>query len=173
MKIPFRIRLFRPFRRRPKYIIIHDVNCMYDSYGEVKNDTVRFQTNKFRNYQYRIHMQADINYHFIIEKINDDFEVVLGRPFAVDCIYEDIPDIYRNSLHVAIMGSCDFNIPTDRLYKKIVYNVLAPSKLLFNIPVSRILTHNEISTNKEIDCPGSYFDKALLISHYKSMIISK
>ena len=173
MKIPFKIRWFEPFRRMPKYIILHDVGCSAANISEVRLDTAKFQTNLLRAKQFTLNMEPDLNFHYVLERIGEDYEVILGRPFAVDCTYPDIPTNYRNSIHVCLMGSYDYDIPDDRLYKKLSYNILSPASKIFKIPPNRIVLHSEVSIDKELACPGSFFNKDTMIAHFKSMLLAK
>jgi hypothetical protein len=171
MRIPFKIRLFNKFVKRPRYIIIHDVSCQVADAAELRIDNEKFQTNELRTREYTEVMQPDLNYHFIVEKIKTDYEVLLGRPFAVHCEYDDIINPYNFAFHICVMGNYDYDIPDRRMYQKIAYSILAPLMRTFKIPPPRILLHSEISTNKELNCPGTFFDKKLLISYMKNLRI--
>ena len=167
MKIPFKIRLFDVMKKLPRYIIIHDINCMTPNAESLRIDNKKFQTAKMRILQYQKHMQADLNYHFIVDRIDKDYEVILGRPLATLCEYDDIRDPYHWSFHIGVMGNYDYDIPELRLYQKIAYNILSPMIKLYKIDPTRVLLHSEI--NKEMQCPGNYFDKMKLMSYLKMM----
>ena len=170
MKIPYKIRLFDRFVKQPKYIVIHDVSCMAASSAKVRLDNANPQTNDLRTIEYTQQMQPDLNYHFIVEKIKEDYEVLLGRPMAVHCDYDDIPTPYNFAFHVCLMGNYNYDIPDVRFYKKICYNILAPMMKLYKINPNRIYLHSELTTT-EAECPGEFFDKQRLLNYLKSMRI--
>jgi len=172
MKIPFKIRQFDPFKKFPRYIVIHDVSCMNTQIDKLRLDSPKFQTNILRNQQYIIDMQPDLNYHYIVEKIGEDYEVILGRPFATYCEYDDIKNPYNHSIHICVMGNYNFDIPAKRLYQKIVYSIISPLIRQFKFPKDRIVLHSEISTDQSVVCPGTFFDKNILMNHVKSMLIT-
>jgi len=170
MKIPFKIRLFDKFVKRPKYIIIHDVSCMAQESAILRLDNAKPQTNDLRIWNYTKDMVPDLNYHFIVEKIKEDYEVLLGRPFAVHCDYTDIKSPFNFAFHICIMGNFSYDIPEVRLYQKICYNILSPLMRLYKINADKIYLHSEL-TDDEINCPGDFFDKQRLLNYLKSMRI--
>lgn len=173
MKIPFKIRLFNPFKKTPRYIVLHDVSCMSSDLAEVRLDKKRAQTGKLRSYQYIKQMEPDLNYHYVVEMIEEDYEVLTGRPFAVFCDYPDILSPMDYSFHICLMGNYNYDIPDRRVYQKICYNLLSPMMRLYKIPISRILTHSEVSQEKDLKCPGNFFDKDLLLNYLKGMLLAK
>ncbi len=173
MKIPYKIRLMDKFKRPPRYIILHDITCQAPSAEALRIDSEVPQINKLRTIMYTKNMEPDLNYHFVVERVGEDYEAIMGRPLAVMCNYPDIPSPFNNSFHVCVMGSFEYDIPDRREYQKLAYNILSPMIRFFNIGIDRIYTHKEISTNKEIACPGTFFDKNLVINQLKSMLINK
>jgi len=171
MKIPFKIKLFDRLRKIPRYIIIHDVSCMAPEDPALRLDNKRPQTHLLRQRLYLNKMEPDLNYHYIIEEIGEEFEVMLGRPFGVMCNHPDIPSEYLFAFHICIMGNFDYSIPAKRLYDKLCYNVLAPLIYLHKIPKTRIFLHNELV--KGSTCPGSFFDKNALLAKLPQFLITK
>ncbi len=171
MKIPFKPSLMKTRYRKPRWIIIHHTSEIYD-----------IPSSRIDNGKYQLpgvlkgvleKKQADINYHYIIEKIDDDYQVLAGRPFVYICEWDDIPfNINENSIHIACLGSYDFKIPEPRLYEVLAYRLINPLIRVFHtLRPEKILLHNEVSTNEKITCPGEFFDKAILISMVKRFII--
>ena len=169
MQIPFKIRQFNRIVVMPRFVIIHDVNCQAHNFGSVKIDNKECQINKLRNIEYKINNQPDLNYHYVVEMIREDYEALMGRPFGVRCDYPDIPRPHEFAFHVCIMGDFNLDIPDNRLYQKIAYNILAPTLKMFRIPMANIFLHSEVTTDKEIHCPGNFFDKKRMINQLRSM----
>ncbi len=170
MRIPLRYSLLSIRRTKIRYIIIHQTSCQYIS-PESKIDNNKYQLpgiigNVFEK------KQIDINYHFIIDKIKDDYQIISCRPFVTLCEYDDIdPDINKAAIHVALIGNYDYKIPDLRLYDILAYRLLNPLMKFLPIVYHRIYLHNEISKNKLETCPGAFFDKQKLISSIKKFII--
>jgi hypothetical protein len=116
--------------------------------------------------------EFDLNYHFIVEKIKDDYETLFGRPLNAICEYDDIVSPYDAAIHVGVMGNFNFDIPPERLYKQIAYRVLGPMMMYFRIDKSKILLHREVSSD-QAECPGTNFNKARLLSYVKTMVIPR
>lgn len=173
MKLPYRPKSLPPSERRFSAIIIHDVSCQYEDLVEFMKDTPKFQVGRMRSMSFVLDGEYDVNYHFIVEKINDDYEAIVGRPLFAKCIYPDIPDMYMYSIHVAAMGDFDADNPEDRLYQALAYKVIIPMMRLFRISPNRVVLHRDVSTDETIGCPGKFFRKNLLDSYIKSWKISK
>jgi hypothetical protein len=131
------------------------------------------QVNKLRGMEYLVQMEADLNYHFVIETLGEDYEAIMGRPLAVHCHYPDIRSPYDFAFHVCLMGDSNNFVPTLRCYKKICYSVLSPLMKMFRININNIVLHKEVSDDKEMDCPGNLFDKHVLIAQLRNLLINK
>ena len=171
MRVPLKIRLFDKFVKLPRYVIVHDISCQVPSAAELRLDNEKYQTNLLRTREFTEQMEPDVNYHFVVEKIKNEYEILLGRPFAVHCNYEDIINPYNFAFHVCVMGHYDYDIPERRMYQKMCYAIFAPIMRMYKIPPQRIFLHSEISTDKKLKCPGTFFDKKLLMSYLKNMRI--
>ena len=171
MKIPLKIKLFDRLRKIPRFIIIHDVSCQAPEDPALRIDNKKPQMNLLRTRLYLNKMEPDVNYHFVLEEIGEEFEVNLGRPMGVACNYPDIPSQYVFAFHVCVMGNYDYAIPSIRLYEKLCYSVLAPLIYQFKIPMKRIFLHNELV--KGSTCPGSFFDINMVRSKLPQFLITK
>lgn len=140
-------------RGRPTWIVVHHTICQPVS-PEALLDKSKFQTSKIRTYNVIIEKRADINFHFIVEKVDDDFEVVFGRPIVAECEFDDIPNDYYRSIHVGILGDYDVQNASVRLYNVLCYRLLVPLMRMFAIPIDRVVFHRDISTDKNCTCPG-------------------
>ena len=115
---------------------------------------------------------ADVNYHYIIDKIQDEYVPIITRPFIYLCEWDDIhADINKRAIHVALMGSYDFKIPEKRCYEILAFRVLNPFMKMFHIAPNKIKFHNEVSDNKDLSCPGDFIDKEIVISMVRRFVI--
>lgn len=170
MKIPFRYSLLKIRRTKIRYVVLHQTTCQYPA-PESKIDTSKFQIpgligNMFEK------KQPDINYHFVIDKIKDDYQVIMCRPFVTLCEFPDIdPDINNAAIHIAVMGNYDYKIPDLRLYEVITYRLLNPLMKFLPITYHRIYFHHEISKDELETCPGAFMDKQKLVSMLKRFVV--
>lgn len=170
MLIPYRPKILPIVRAKPRYIIIHDLQCMYHGIDQVKIDAKKSQMMKARDYNWILNGQPDVNYHFICEKIGKDYETLSGRPLGRMCQYPDIPDVYdTKAIHIAAMGRYSVIKPEMRFYQQMAYRPISSMMYLFGIPMTNIYLHHEISNDKKMACPGPFFDKKVLLSQIKVM----
>lgn len=170
MKLPIRQSLLKIRHTKIKYIVIHQSICQYET-PETKIDNAKFQTsNLIGNVLEK--KQPDVNFHFILDKIKDDYYIISGRPFVSMCDFNDInSDINTSAIHIALMGSYDFKVPEQRMYDILAYRLLNPLMKQFGINPSRIYLHHEISNNKEETCPGNFIDKEKLITVIRKFVV--
>jgi len=170
MRLPFKPSLLKVRRKKIKWIILHHTVELYPS-PEAKIDNAKFQLPFLYNNAIEQNT-ADINYHFVIEKIKNDYHAITTRPFSYLCQWDDIsPDINERAAHVALLGSYDFKIPEVRLLEVLSYKILNPLLKIFAIPPSRIKLHRDVSDNKELTCPGDFIDLARIQSLVRRYVI--
>jgi len=139
------------------------VNCGFAGLTNFYIDTVKFQTNELRTTDFVLNDRPDLNFHYVVEKIQDDWQAVVGRPISAKCEYDDIPStISETALHVAMMGNYNFMISDLRAVKQLAYKVITPMMQLFNINRDRIYFHNELAPDS--GCPGKLLDKDLILA---------
>ncbi len=169
-RIPFRISLLPKRRLSVKYIIVHHTVCLYPA-PSARVDNPKYQLKGIANNVLE-KKAPDINYHFIIDRIGEDFNPIMCRPFVTLCDFPDIhPDVNKRAIHVAVLGNYNFKVVQKRLYEVLSYKVINPFLKLYGRPPSRIKLHSEVSTNKDESCPGVFFDKAVLISMSRRFLI--
>ena len=171
MKIPIKPRLFKRDIRRFRYIIIHDITCQFPGDFKFYKDSPITQTPLLRAYNFSKTDDTDLNYHIMVEKVGDDFESILCRPFTAMCEFDDIVSPYDISIHIGVMGSYDFENPSARFYKQLAYRAIAPFMATFRIPIGNVLMHNEVSSDQP--CPGVFFSKDRMINSLKEMELKK
>lgn len=171
MLLPYKPVLLPKAIKRYKYIIIHDLTCMFTGIDQAKHDSKKSQIGSLRGYNWILNGQMELNYHFIVEKIGRDYETVMGRPFHKLCVFNDIPSPYdMSSLHIAMAGHYKIMKPSKRFYMQMGYRAIAPLVKWFSISVNNIYLHSEVSTNKDIACPGPFFNKNVFLSSLKPMM---
>jgi len=162
-KMIFRPSFLKIRRMAVKWVILHDTIELYDR-PEIEIDTGRYQY-PFIVKSAMEKASPDINYHYIIEKVGDDYIPLSTRPITHLCDWDDIdPNINNRALHIALLGNYNYKIPENRLYNVLAYRIISPLMKIYALPQSRIKTHSEVSNNKDLVCPGEFFDKDLLIS---------
>lgn len=172
MKIPFKPSRLSMRRRPVKYLIIHHTAELYPQEA-ARIDNSKYQINSLFNGVLE-DKSPDINYHFVLDKIKDDYVAVTCRPFVTLCEWNDISDDINNAaLHIALLGSYDFKVPEKRAYEVLAYRIVNPLLKMFGLPQSdtRILLHSEVSSDEDLSCPGEFFDKAILISMVKRFVM--
>ena len=170
MKLPFKPSLLKVRRKSIKWIILHHTEELYPS-PEAKIDNSKFQLPFLYNNAIEQN-SPDINYHFVVEKIKDDYHVITTRPFVYLCEWTDISnDINERAAHVALLGSYDYKIPEIRLMEVLSYKLLNPMLKMFGLSPSRIKLHRDVSSNEDLTCPGDFVDRDKIISLVRRFVI--
>jgi len=173
MIVPYKPPYFTKATRKFKYIIIHDLSCRFDKMSRAEIDDKKAIVGHLRTYNWVFNDQFDLPFHFLCEKIGRDYETIMGTPFCYRIVYDDIPSQYDVSIHIGIACDCSVSAPSMRSYQQIGYRSIASIMRWFGIPISNILLHREVSTNKDSVCPGMLFDKNKLISAIRPLILMK
>jgi hypothetical protein len=170
MKIPLRPFTLKYNVRWPKVIVIHHTAELELNSSGVVLDKSSFQTSKLQRANYQIYKETDPPYHFIVELIDDDYQVIVCKPLFTKCIFNDIPEEFDESIHIGILGDYDSDIPPTRLYSILSYKLIIPFMRLFKITEDKIYLHRELSTEDKITCPGQYFLKNKLITSLRPLL---
>ena len=170
MKMPLKPALMDIRRQSVKWIILHHTAEMYDI-PSARIDNSKYQLPAlFKGVMEK--KQADINYHYVLEKVKEDYIPIACRPISYLCEWDDIDNNINNrAIHVALLGSYDFKIPEKRCYEILAYKLLNPMLKLFHIPPSKIKFHRDVSNNKELTCPGEFIDEAVVISMIRKFVV--
>lgn len=169
-KIPLRPSLLKRRRQSVKWIILHHTSEIYDI------PSARIDNNKFQMpaiYKGVLEKKdPDVNYHFVVEKIKGDYNVIMARPFVYMCDWEDI-DVNMNNraIHISLLGNYDFTIPKLRMYQILAFRLINPLLRLFNLSPNKIKFHRDVSSNKDLSCPGDFVDEGRLISQVRRYIV--
>jgi hypothetical protein len=172
MKMPFKAALLNIRRGTVKWIIIHHTAEMYPA-PESRIDNAKFQLPGIINGVLE-KSDPDINYHYIIEKIKQDYVPMVCRPISSLCDWDDIPDdLNKRALHIAMMGSYDFKVPERRLYEVLSYRLISPMMKIYGLNPKRVKFHRDVSTDKDISCPGDFADRGKLEATIRRFMITK
>lgn len=156
---------------KPKYIVIHDSSCLNNIESALITDSEQIGVGALKIASIRKLGLDDYNFHFIVDKIGEDYEVVAGRPMTVKCDFPDLDPVYQNSLHVIILCDLNIDMPNNRLYKVLSYRCLAPLLKMLKIssdPYKAIVFHRDVETKrKDLKCPGDFLAKEVLMAQVR------
>ena len=169
-RIPLRPSMLTRRRQSVKWIVLHHTAEMYEN-PESRIDNPKYQMpGIFKGVLEK--KQGDINYHYIVEQIKSDYVVITGRPFVYLCDWDDIDtNINNRAIHVALMGNYDFKVPELRMYQVLAFRLLNPLIRHFNLTPKRVKFHRDISSNKELSCPGDFVDEGRMIAQIRRFIV--
>ncbi len=131
---------------KPEYIIIH-CSATEDS------GTVSWQA--IRRYHMGTLGWTDIGYHAGIELVNNEFELIVGRPLNAGGAHCRADSMNGRSLGICFVGNYDNNPPPPEMLTLGARHVAALCEI-FGIPVERVQGHRDFESKKT--CPGSAFD---------------
>ena len=172
MRMPFKAALLNIRRGPVKWIIIHHTAEMYPA-PESRIDNAKYQIPGIVNGVLE-KSAPDINYNYIIEKVKEDYIPIVCRPVSSLCEWDDIPDdINKRAVHVAMMGSYDFKVPERRLYEILSYRLISPMIKIYGLNPKRVKFHRDVSTNKELSCPGDFADRGKLEATIRRFMITR
>jgi hypothetical protein len=170
MKIPLKPSLMKIRRGKVKWIILHHTSELYKNPAS-KIDNAKFQVQGLSKGVLEM-KHSDVNYHYVIEKIDEEYYPFVCRPFVYLCEWDDIDaNINNRAIHVALLGNYDFKVPQKRMYEVLAFRLLNPMLKMFKLDPSRIKFHNEVSSDEELTCPGDFIDKEVVISMVRRFVI--
>ena len=70
-----------------------------------------------------------------------------------------------------MLGSYDFKIPNKRLFEVLSYRLINPFLKMYSLNPERVLFHNEVSNSKELECPGNFVDKNVIIAIIRKYLL--
>ena len=172
MRMPFKAALLNVRRGPVKWIIIHHTAELYEA-PESRVDNAKFQMKGLINGVLE-KSAPDISYHYVIDKIKDDYIPIVCRPVSSLCEWDDIPDdINKRAIHIAMLGSYDFKVPERRLYEIMSYRLISPMIKIYGLTPKRVKFHRDVSTDKDISCPGDFADQGKLEATIRRFMITK
>ncbi len=169
MSIPVRTSDLEFSTKWHKHIIIHHTNELELNASSIQFDTPAFQTSKFKKIEFQKSQTSTPPYHFIVDQVEDDYEIVVGRPLLTNMSeFEDLDVEYQNGLHIGVLGNYNEDIPPARLYSVMALKIICPFMKMFNIPTENVVFHSDVSKSKKINCPGDLFVYDKLVQAIKT-----
>ncbi len=169
-RVPLRPSLLTRRRQSVKWIILHHTAEMYEQ-PESRIDNPKYQMpGLFKGVLEK--KQGDVNYHYVIDMIKGDYNVIVARPFVYLCDFEDIEvNINSRSIHISFLGNYNFKIPENRLYQVAAYRLINPFLSMFSLSPNKVKLHRDVSSNKELSCPGDFIDEGRMIAQIRRFIV--
>jgi hypothetical protein len=115
-------------------------------------ETVSWQA--IRRYHVQDMEWKDIGYHFGLELINSDYEILVGRPIDAEGAHCWQQGMNQKALGICFVGNFDIDSVPDEQWAKGVTLVRSLTRLL-DIPISFVIGHRDYAPKS---CPGKLFD---------------
>lgn len=131
---------------------IRKYHCSYRIDGVVvtqKEFARRLKTNQGSKFEKPF---SDIGYHFGIEKVGDDWEILVGRGLDKEGAHTLGQNIY--SIGICFVGNWNIKTPPEIMIMKAVYKLIIPLCMIFNLSEKNIFGHYNFNST---DCPGKLF----------------
>lgn len=97
---------------------------------------------------------SDIGYHFLVENINDHWEVLFGRPLTKNGAH-CAGRMNHDGIGVCFVGNYDEWTPDPKMITCAVETLIVPLCKIFKIDTDHIVGHRQFSQKT---CPGKRFD---------------
>jgi hypothetical protein len=98
----------------------------------------------------------DLGYYFTEEYINNQPEILVGRPMNIKGAHCPEGDMNNKAISVCVMGNFDKKKPSDEILIILAKRLVIPLMYLAHIPVEHIVGHRDYAPYKS--CPGKKFD---------------
>ena len=139
---------------RIDYIVVHH---------SLTKDGAVVDAAAIRKYHMQVNGWSDIGYHFLVEKVNDEFKIVEGRSLLKPGAHCKDGGFNHKSIGVCVVGNWDNEAPPApqwNLACRLVYKLAQT----FYVPFNRIIGHREAQALSGVpewmrkSCPGKAFD---------------
>ncbi len=122
-------------------------------------DSATLSWDAIRDYHVNTNRWRDVGYHFGIEKVNTNYECLVGMPLNEKGIH--CKGMNSKAIGICCVGNYDLIEPENKMLTLLAYRVIRPLMYIYSIPIENIVFHNEYSSKT---CPGRMFDKQVLIN---------
>lgn len=131
--------------REIKRIIIHHT---------LTSDGMTVNWQAIRRYHVHNNGWRDIGYHFGVELVKSDYEVLVGRP--LDIVGAHTKCLNTDSIGIALVGNFDIAPPKERMISVLLDRILVPLMVYFDIPVEMVQGHREAPIVLKYEGRGGY-----------------
>lgn len=100
-----------------------------------------------------------IGYHRLVELVDTEVECIVGRGEHESAAACPQGEMNEKALHICLIGNFDLAGPSDAMVKVAIERAVAPWRMVYGIPVERIVAHHDFNPAKT--CPGIRFDMDL------------
>ena len=98
---------------------------------------------------------SDIGYHFGVENVDDEYEVLIGRPLTRNGAHcKGVMN--RDAIGICFVGNYDIFEPSTTMLLVAIHRLIIPLMKIFNIDSDHIIGHRQIASYKS--CPGKKFN---------------
>jgi N-acetylmuramoyl-L-alanine amidase len=131
-----------------QYIILHH------SFTE---DSQTLSWGAIRRYHTDHHGWSDCGYHFGIEDVYGEYEVLVGRPLTRPGAHCKHRRMNTRAIGICFVGNYDERKPEMDMILTCMNRIILPLCKIYDIPYNHILGHREVLGVKK-SCPGDKFD---------------
>jgi len=108
---------------------------------------------EIRDWHINHNLWADVGYHYGVEFIGNDYEVLIGRPLTMNGAH--CPGMNECAIGICLVGDFMKTSPNDQQLEVVTHRIIKPLMEIYDIPPARIVQHKDF---RATDCPGKYFD---------------
>ncbi len=150
------------FRSKPKFRKYNWTHIIVHHSWSTDHDTLDWQS--VRRY-HRDNLGWSVEgYHFGIEKINGEYEILMGRPLNMNGAHTR--GMNEKSIGLCVIGQFDTNEVPKEAYEKL--SILVKMLMdMFKIKIDNVKKHQYYSSYKT--CPGTKFD----MDYFKREFVNK
>jgi|Wag4MinimDraft_13_1082653.scaffolds.fasta_scaffold02729_2 hypothetical protein len=113
---------------------------------------------------YHIHTNGwrDIGYHFGVERIGDQYQILGGRPLSEMGAHTAG---HNNTIGICLVGDFDEQAPADEAMQ-LLFRLILGLMIAYGFKPEQVRFHSDYS---EKSCPGRYFPKRELIAKLRNV----